>query len=105
MHKAAILAIVLGVLIGVIGAPFGSALWLGVGVVTVTLGVTVLWGLAIWKSPREAMNAEADVEAMASGYPARMMEPVAQGEIRSTPTVAVVELAYKRYRWTKRDLA
>jgi hypothetical protein len=90
MHWAAILAIVVGVLIGVIGGQFGGAFWLGVGAATVTLGVALLWGLAIWKSPREVMKAEADVDAMASGYPAHMMEPVAQGEIKSNPATASV---------------
>ena len=89
MHRVAILAIVVGVLIGVIGWPLGGAIWLGMGAATVTVGVAALWGLAIWKSPREALKAEADVEEMASGYPTRMVEPAAQGEIRSTPATTL----------------
>ena len=40
-----------------------------------TAGIVVLWCLAIWKNPTEALKAEADVEAMASGYPPRITEP------------------------------
>jgi hypothetical protein len=90
MHRVAILVIVVGVLIGVIGGPFGGAIWLGVGAATVTVGVTALWGLAIWKNPRDTMKVEADVEAMASGYPTRMMEPAVQGDIRSSPATTLV---------------
>ena len=90
MHRVAIFAIVVGVLIGVIEGWLGGAIWLGVGAATVTVGVTALWGLAIWKSPRDALKTDADVEAMASGYPTRMMEPAAQGEVRSTPATTLV---------------
>jgi hypothetical protein len=90
MHRIAILAVVVGVLIGVIGGTLGGAIWIGVGAATVTAGVTALWGLAIWKSPREALKVEADVEAMANGYPPRMMDPTAQGEIRSASASTLV---------------
>jgi hypothetical protein len=90
MHRVAILAIVVGVLIGVIGGPLGGTVWLGVGAATVTVGATALWGLAIWKSPREAAKAMADVEAMASGYPTPTTEHAAQGEIRSPPSTTLV---------------
>ena len=90
MHRAAVLAIVVGLLIGVVGGPLAGMFWLGVGAVTATVGITVLWGLAIWKNPAAVIKAEAEVEAMASGYPTRVMEPTAQDEIGSTPTSALV---------------
>jgi hypothetical protein len=86
MHRVGILAGIVGVLIGIVGGVLGGAVWLGVGAAVALVGVAALWGLAIWKNPSELMKVESDVEAMASGFPTRVMEPMAQGEIRSTPT-------------------
>jgi len=90
MHTVAIVAIAVGVLIGVIGGLLGGAVWIGVGAATLTAGATALWGLAIWKGPREAAKVMADVEAMASGYPPRNTEHEAQGENSSTPSTSLV---------------
>ena len=87
MHRVAIIAIVVGVVIGAIGGLLVGAFWIGVGVAVVTMGVTVPCGLAIWKNPVDALKAQAEVEAMASGYPPRTIEPSVQREVGSAQIV------------------
>jgi hypothetical protein len=43
MHRAAVLAIVGGIAIGIVGGLLAGQVWLGVGAAIVTVGVTVVW--------------------------------------------------------------
>ena len=84
MRPVAILTIVTGTIVGVVGAFVAGELWLGVGAVVATAGMAALWCIAIWKNPAEVFKAEAEVEAMASGYPPR--EPP-QKQVSSPHTI------------------
>jgi len=89
MHRAAIAAIVTGLVVGIIGGLVAGQFWLGVGVAIVTGGLVALWGFAVWKNPSEVLKAEADVEAMASGYPPRVDERMPQSQIASAQIIDV----------------
>jgi len=69
MPRLAILAIVIGVAVGIVGGLLAKEVWIDVGSGIAAAGVVALYCLALWKNPHETLKAQADVEATAEGYP------------------------------------
>lgn len=69
MHRIAILAIILGVAVGIAGGVFAIEAWIDVGEGVAMAGIVALYCLAIGKKPIETLKAQAEVETLAAGYP------------------------------------
>ena len=72
VHRIAILAIILGVAVGIAGGVFAIEAWIDVGEGVAMAGIVALYCLAIGKKPIETLKAQAEVETLAAGVSTRV---------------------------------
>jgi hypothetical protein len=91
MVRAIAIAIAVGSILGGVGGMVAGGDWLWVGGCVLVLAVFALYAVAIWKNPSGLIRAEADVEAMSSGYPpGNDPRPVPEQIVRRQPKAKVV---------------
>jgi hypothetical protein len=74
--RALTIALAVGLLLGALGGLISNAPLLYVGSVVLGAALVTLFVVAIWKNPRRAVEAEANAEAIAAGYPEEQPRPI-----------------------------
>lgn len=69
MARVITIAIALGLLLGIVGGLTEGSSWMYRAGLILTVSVVALYAVAIWKNPSRVAKAEAEVEAVAAGYP------------------------------------